>query len=222
MEQVLIVEDDPALARGVAALLREEHYDVDQAADAEHGISLLNTRPYDLLLLDVRLPGMSGFDLLRRLNRKPSDVAVMILTARDRVEDKVMGLDLGADDYVLKPFDPIELCARVRALLRRRRTAATQIESLGSLTLDRSCMSARVGDRKLDLRRREWAVLEGLMACPGRVVLRERLAARVFSQDDEVAPNALEVHVGRLRKKLEPDGPVIRTVRGFGYLIEAS
>ena len=138
------------------------------------------------------------------------------------MDDRVAGLDLGADDYLLKPFAPAELEARVRALVRRGQGEPSPLLVVGSLTLDRGAGVASVNGRGLDLRRREWAVLESLAVRSGKVVPRERLLADVFDYEDEIAPNALEVYIGRLRRKLEPDGPSIRTLRGLGYLLDAS
>jgi two-component system response regulator TctD len=144
------------------------------------------------------------------------------LTARDHVTDRVRGLDLGADDYLLKPFNASELAARVRALLRRDHGDPSPVLVIGNLKVDRAHATAEVSGRPLQLRPREWAVLDRLTAKAGELVSKERLLAEVFSYDDAVAPNAIEVHIARLRRKLEPDGPAIRTMRGLGYMITAS
>ena len=168
------------------------------------------------------LPDGDGLDLLREWRKNGFKEPVLILSARDAVQDRVKGLDLGADDYLLKPFDASELGARVRALLRRDHGDPNPVVVIGNLTIDRARASAEVSGRPLQLRRREWAVLDRLTAKAGEVVSKERLIAEVFSYDDEVAPNALEVHIARLRRKLEPDGPAIRTMRGLGYMLKAS
>jgi two-component system response regulator TctD len=165
---------------------------------------------------------MSGFDVLRRLRERKCRTPILILTARDTVQDRVAGLDLGADDYLLKPFDPTELEARIRALIRRSQGDPSPILKIGNLTIDRSLGTAVVSGRALELRRREWAVLDRLAARAGRLISKERLTDEVFGFDEPVAPNAIEVYVARLRKKLEPDGPAIRTLRGLGYMLDVS
>lgn len=218
--RILVVEDDAALARGLVATFKSQGFAADHVARGEDATEIEAREDYNIVVLDVTLPGMSGFDVLKRIRSRGSKTPVLMLTARDAVQDRVCGLDLGADDYVLKPFDPGELCARVRALVRRSAGDPAPTLTVGSLRLDRSTGLAHVRDRQLDLRRREWAVLEGLVMRAGKVVARARLENEVFGYDDPVGPNALEVYVGRLRKKLEPDGPSIRTIRGVGYMID--
>jgi two-component system response regulator TctD len=220
--RILLVEDDPSLARGLGAALRAAGYAVDIAEDGEIALELALCEPYSLITLDLGLPEMDGFEVLRRARAEGLKTPVLILTARDGIEDKVTGLDLGADDYLLKPFEPTELEARIRALLRRSQGEASPVVTIGTLTVDHSRAHAAVGDRALNLRRREWAVLDRLIARPGKVVSKERLTAEVFGYDEPVAPNAIEVYVGRLRRKLEPDGPEIRTIRGLGYMLVAN
>jgi len=220
MARILLVEDDGALRRGLTASLKASGHAVDAVASGEGALELERQEAYALIILDVGLPDVSGFDVLRAVRRRGGRTPVLLLTARDTVEDRVTGLDLGADDYLLKPFAPTELEARVRALVRRGQGDPSPRLSIGALTLDRSAGVAEVAGRPLDLRRREWAVLESLAIRSGKVVSRERLSADVFDHDDEVAPNALEVYVARVRRKLEPDGPTIRTLRGLGYLLD--
>ena len=221
MARILLVEDDPALARGVAAVLRGKGHAVDVAPDGGSALAAARDEPYALILLDLGLPDVDGVEVLRRIRRGGGKTPVLILTARDAVEDRVAGLDNGADDYVLKPFDPDEMEARVRALLRRATGEASPIVTIGNLSLDPARATATLAGRELVLRRREWAVLERLAARPGKIVSKERLAAEIFGYDEPVAPNAVEVYVARLRRKLEPDGPEIRTVRSLGYLLTA-
>ncbi len=221
MARVLFVEDDSALARGVTSLLRSEGYAVDHAEDAEGALEIIGDEPYSVIVLDVGLPGLSGFEALRILRQRGCRTPVMLLTARDAMEDKVQGLDLGADDYILKPFDPPELLARVRAQLRRGSGGEpSPLITIGNLVCNTSAHTASVGPRLLDLRRREWAVLHTLAQRAGNVVPKERLVSEVFGYDEPVGTNAVEVYVTRLRKKLAPDGPAIRTLRGLGYMME--
>jgi two-component system response regulator TctD len=222
LARILLVEDDPALLRGLVAMLRADGYAVDTAGDGASAVNVADKEPYALIVLDVGLPDFSGFDVLKRLRERGCKTPILMLTARDTVEDRVTGLDLGADDYLLKPFEPSELQARMRALLRRSHGDPSPILTIGSLVIDRSLGTATIHGRSLDLRRREWAVLERLVARAGKLVSKERLTDEVFGFDEPVAPNAIEVYVARLRKKLEPDGPTIRTLRGLGYMLDPS
>lgn len=222
MARILLVEDDPALQRGLVATLRASGYAVDTAGDGASAIDIARKEPYALLILDVGLPDFSGFEVLKRLRQRGFKTPILILTARDTLQDRVTGLDLGADDYLLKPFEPSELEARIRALLRRAQGDPAPVVTIGNLVIDRSLGTATVHGRQLDLRRREWAVLERLVARPGKLVSKARLTDEVFGFDEPVAPNAIEVYVARLRRKLEPDGPHIRTLRGLGYMLDPS
>lgn len=219
MARILLVEDDPSLARGLAASLKAAGHTVDVAEDGETALMVAFDEPFGLVTLDLGLPDMSGLDVLRRLRAKGIKTPVLILTARDALEDKVDGLDLGADDYLLKPFEPSELEARIRALLRRSQGEASSVIAVGRLVVDQAHATATVGDRPLDLRRREWALLDRLLARVGKVVSKERLAGEIFGFDEPVGPNAVEVYVARLRRKLGDDGPEIRTIRGLGYML---
>ena len=220
--RILIVEDDAALARGLAGMMRLAGYAVDHEADGADAAALALSEPYSLIVLDLGLPGLCGFDVLRRLRAAGSPVPIMILTARDAVADRVKGLDLGADDYLLKPFEPAEFEARIRALMRRGQGRSRPVLQCGTLVLDPATGTATLDGTPLPLRRRELAVLSVLMTRAGTVVPKERLGAQVFAFDEPVAPNALELYVARLRKKLQPKGPEIRTIRGLGYLLERS
>jgi len=218
--RILIVEDDTALARGLVAVLRPAGFSVDCVSEGSPALDLDQDESYGVIILDVGLPDISGFDVLRQLRKRGSKTPILVLTARDALKDRITGLDLGGDDYMLKPFEPEELVARVRALTRRAQGATTAELSVGALVCDQATGEARVGERVLDLRRREWAVLVSLAGKPGKVISKEKLSAEVFGLDEAVAPNALELYVGRLRKKLQPDGPTIRTLRGLGYMLE--
>ena len=219
MARILLVEDDVALARGLSATLKAGGYTVDVALDGGRALQMAADEPYALVTLDVGLPDMSGFDVLKRLRSRGSKVPVMMLTARDQLLDRVTGLDLGADDYLVKPFEPEELAARLRALLRRPNVDPSPVITIGKLEVDRSRCVASVNGEPIELRRREWVLLERLVVRVGKVVSKERLSAEVFGYDDMVAPNAIEVYIARLRRKLGPDGPPIRTMRGLGYVM---
>lgn len=216
-----MIEDDAALARSIAALLRAGGHAVDHVDTGEDALAVVGSEPYALVILDVGLPDRDGFSVLEEMRRRGEKVPVLMLTARDALDDRVRGLDLGADDYLRKPFDPEELEARVRALGRRRGGDPTPQIVVGTLTINRSTGVAEVAGRVLDLRRREMAVLEALATRAGQVVPRELLIGEVFGFDEPVGGNAIEVHVTRLRGKLAPDGPGIRTVRGVGYMLDA-
>lgn len=220
MARILVVEDDPALARGVVALLRADGHATDAVSEGRSALQLAEREPCSLYIVDIGLPDVSGFDVIRKLRARGDRTPILVLTAHDRVSELVQGLDLGADDYLVKPFDPTELAARIRALLRRNHGDPNPVLSIGRLTIDHARKTAEVAGRPLHLRPREWAVLACLSAHVGEVVPKNKLLAEVFSFDDEVAPNAVEVHVARVRRQLEPDGPAIRTLRGLGYILD--
>jgi two-component system, OmpR family, response regulator len=218
--RILIIEDDSVLADGLSRTLRHADYAVDAASTGVEADHVLAAQSYDLVILDLGLPGLDGFEVLRRMRRRGSTVPVLVLTARDALQDRVKGLDLGADDYMIKPFDLPELEARVRALIRRGQSGGASVLSHGALVLDTAGRRATLGGEPLDLSARELGVLEVLMMRAGRVVNKEQLAEQLYGWDEEVGPNAIEVYVHRLRRKLEPAGVSIRTIRGLGYLLE--
>jgi two-component system response regulator TctD len=220
--RLLLVEDDERLARGVAASLEAAGFSVDRLENGEDALQMAGAEPYAAIILDLGLPDLDGLDVLSRLRARGEVTPIIILTARDMVDDRINGLDRGADDYMAKPFDPRELESRIRALVRRSQGTPDPVLRIGTLVFDRSSRTVSLDDSVIDLRRRELAVLETLMGRPGKVIPKERLSAQVFAFDDAVTPNALEVYVGRLRRKLQPSGPAIRTVRGLGYMIEAA
>jgi two-component system, OmpR family, response regulator len=217
--RVLVVEDDLLLSEGLVRVLTRAGHTVDHTASGKDADALLVTDSFDLVVLDVGLPDINGFEVLRRLRSRKSSANVLVLTARDAVDDRVRGLDLGADDYLTKPFSVAEFEARVRALLRRNAASATKW-SVGPLTVDMAAKRVRVNGNPVDLTPREWGLLELLLTRPGRVLSKEQIAESLFSVDEQVTLNAVEVHVSRLRAKIEPAGAHIRTVRGFGYLWE--
>ena len=215
-----MVEDDRQLATGLSAVLRRSDYAVDWVCDGSQADSVLRTDAFDLVVLDLTLPGLDGLAILRRLRARQSLTPVLVMTARSAVEEKVEGLDLGADDYLTKPFELAELEARVRALLRRSQGRATGIVECGPLVLDTKSRRATLQGRPLDLPRRELCLLEILVASAGTVVGKDQIASKLFSYDDDATPNAIEIYVSRLRKKLSPAGLEIRTIRGLGYLLQ--
>jgi len=218
--RILVVEDDSVLAAALTRALNQSAYAVDLVADGEAANDALATTAYDLVVLDIALPKVDGLAVLRRLRDRRLQTPVLILTARDTLEDRVLGLDSGADDYLTKPFDLPELEARVRALIRRGQSGGASVLEHGSLVLDTAGRRATLGGEPLDLSARELGVLEVLMMRSGRVVNKEQLAEQLYGWDEEVGPNAIEVYVHRLRRKLEPAGVSIRTIRGLGYLLE--
>ena len=218
--RILIVEDDSALGSGLVRILQAEGYAVDLMPRGEQAVLAAERERFDLVILDVGLPGIDGFEVLRRLREGAQRMPVLVLTARDTVDDRVHGLDLGADDYMAKPFAMPELAARVRALIRRSQAQAGPRVVHGPLALDTVARRAFLRGAPLDLAAREWAVLEVLLARVERIVSKESIIQAVASWGDELSPNAIEVYVSRLRGKLEPAGIRIRTVRGFGYMLE--
>jgi two-component system, OmpR family, response regulator len=223
--RLLIVEDDSLLADGLSRSLRNAGFAVDLASDGAAADHMLRNQSYDLVILDLGLPKLDGSDVLRKLRKRggaAGSAPVLILTARDALEDRVKGLDLGADDYLTKPFDLPELEARARALVRRGKFGTSPQITHGKLSFDTVGRRALIGDKPLELSARELSVLEALLLRVGRVVNKDQLTEQLCGWGEEVGTNAIEVYVHRLRKKLEPAGVVIRTIRGLGYLLERS
>jgi len=218
--RVLIVEDDKALADGLLRTLRQSGYAVDHAGSGELALRACAEEHYDLIVLDISLPGMDGFEVLRQLRRSQRAGSILILTAHDAEADRVRGLDLGADDYVAKPFSLPELEARVRALIRRSQAVKSPDLRLGRLSIDTVAHRASIEGEPLELTPREWAVLEYLSTRVGQVVSKEHMLQALCSWDDSLTHNAIEVYISRLRSKLQHAGIGIRTVRGFGYMVE--
>jgi two-component system, OmpR family, response regulator len=221
--RLLIVEDDAPLASGLRRILEAEGHAVDVTSRGEQAVLAASQERFDLVILDIGLPQMDGFEVLRRLRAAAPSSAplpVLVLTARDAVDDRVHGLDLGADDYMVKPFAMPELTARVRALLRRSQAHGGPRIVHGPLVLDTVARRAFLKNEPLELAAREWAVLEVLLGRVEKIVSKEAIIQAVAGWGDELSPNAIEVYVSRLRAKLEPTGIKIRTVRGFGYMLE--
>ena len=220
--RILVAEDDAILADGVTRTLRQSGYAVDWVKNGVEADTALDMDDFDLLILDIGLPKKSGLDVLKRLRARDSRVPVLILTALDGVNDRVRGLDAGADDYLAKPFELAELEARVRALTRRGMAGGPTLLRHGSLTYDQVGRVARLNGEPLELSAREVSLLEIFLSRAGRLVSKDQLVSHVCEWGEEVSPNAIEVYVHRLRKKLEPGGVRIVTVRGLGYSLEKS
>ena len=229
---LLLVEDDAVLADGLVRTLQAQDMQVElvrdglaadarlQAAQPASPHSVQFPAQFSVIVLDIGLPGIDGFEVVRRLRARGATTPLLLLTARDAVEDRVRGLELGADDYLVKPFATVELVARIRALARRVAPPPAQL-GLGRLSLDSTTRRARVDERVLDLSAREWGVLEHLLANAGRVVSKQQIIDAIAPWGDDLTLNAVEVYVSRLRLKLDGAGVAIRTIRGFGYLLEA-
>jgi two-component system OmpR family response regulator len=217
--RILLAEDDSVLADGLTRSLRQSGYAIDCVKNGQEADTALSTQEFDLLILDLGLPKLSGLEVLRRLRGRGSALPVLILTAADSIEQRVNGLDLGADDYMAKPFALSELEARVRALTRRGGGGATVIKH-GPLSYDQVGRSAYIDEQMLDLSARELGLLEILLGRTGRLVSKEQLVDHLCEWGEEVSNNAIEVYVHRLRKKIEVGGVRIVTVRGLGYCLE--
>jgi two-component system, OmpR family, response regulator QseB len=215
--RVLLIEDDAMIGRAVAAGLQDAGYTVDWVRDGADAELALGHQLYELALLDLGLPRRDGLDILKGLRRSGSSVPVVIITARDAVADRVAGLDSGADDYLVKPFDLDELLARARAVIRRKEGRSRPEMSCGPLAVDPVTRVVRFRGTPVELSPREFAVLEALMKEPGAVVSREKLEDAVYGWGEEVGSNSIEVHLHHLRRKLTPE--LIRNVRGVGYRI---
>ena len=214
---ILLVEDDRLLADGVINALRREGFTINHISNGNTAASQIRAEPPDILILDLGLPGMDGIDVLKAVRRVNRQLPVLILTARDRLDDKVAGLDSGADDYLTKPFETRELLARLRVLERRISTAGSEEITVGPVRLNTTTQDTLVGDAAINLTRREYMILKALMQGAGSILSRESLEAKLYTWGEEIASNAIEVHIHHLRKKL-PDG-FIQTVHGMGYIV---
>ncbi|MBT9149471.1 MAG: response regulator transcription factor [Dehalococcoidia bacterium] len=223
--RILIIEDEIDLADILAQGLRRQGYAVDIASDGEQGCESAMVNDYDLLILDLNLPGMDGLEVCRRLRAGKPHLLILILTARNRPFDKITGLDLGADDYLVKPFDFGELVARIRALLRRDLRVRDTILQCGDLKLDPASRTVWHGDRRLELTRKEFGVLEYLMRHPGEVISQEELLEHVWDAEADPFSNTVRVHIHSLRRKLGDDQTppkIIETIAGLGYRLVSS
>ena len=215
--RLLLVEDDTMIGEAVLDLLRAEHYAVDWVKDGEMAETALRTQTYDLVLLDLGLPRRDGLTVLRSLRARKERIPVLIATARDSIQQRIEGLDAGADDYVLKPYDLDELLARIRALLRRAAGRAEPVYEHKGVSINPATREVMVNDEPVVLSAREWAVLEPLLARPGLVLSRAQLEDKLYGWKDEISSNAVEVYIHGLRKKLGAE--LIQNVRGVGYMV---
>lgn len=218
--RVLLAEDDTLLGEGVYTGLKQDGYAVDWVQDGQEAELALKVEHFDIVILDLGLPKLDGLQLLQKLRAEGNQIPVLILTARDSLDDRIKGLDIGADDYMVKPFDLEELNARMRALLRRSVGRATPKLEFGALMLDPAAHEVFLEGQPVELPPKEFAVLQTLLENMGRVVSKTRLQETLYSWEQDVASNALEVHIHHLRKKLGSN--LIRTIRGVGYMVESA
>jgi len=215
---ILLVEDDQALAAGLLEALRKEGLAINHVGTGAAALHVVDTETPEIIILDLGLPDMDGMSVLKKLRERHGELPVLLLTARDSLDDRVAGLDSGADDYLSKPFDMAELLARLRALGRRVNTASTRVIKIRGVTMDTGTQEVAVDDEVTELPRREYMLLKVLMENAGRVQTRDNLESKLYSWGEEVASNALEVHIHHLRKKIGAD--FIQTVRGVGYTVK--
>lgn len=215
--RILLVEDTRDVGEAISQGLEQLGHSVDWEVDGQTAAEILDFTHFDLVILDVMLPGLDGFAILRRLRAGGNAVPVLILTARSEIDDRVGALDLGADDYLVKPFDFRELAARVRVLIRRNHGEPTNLISCGNLELDRHSRNVRIANREIQLKRREIAILEVLMARPGRLFSKDEILDTLYGFDEGANHNAVELYISRIRKKIEGANVAIVTQRGIGY-----
>ena len=215
--RVLIVEDDPLLGDALAVGLKQRGFEPDWVQDGREAQTVMRVEPYAAIILDLGLPGLTGLELLRTERARGNKVPVLILTARDAVQDRIKGLDSGADDYVVKPMDLDELAARLRALVRRSKGEPAPLLHVGAVALDPAARTVTRDGQAIDLQPREFTLLQELMLNAGRVLSRQQLEERMYRWGEEVESNAVEVHVHHLRRKLGAD--IVKTIRGVGYVM---
>lgn len=218
--RILLVEDNQDLAEGLSAILRGSGYAVDVVSDGASAHAVAATETFDLVILDLNLPEMDGLDVLRAMRARQNRAAVLILTARGAPEERIKGLDLGADDYMIKPFDVGKLEARVRVLLRRQAGLRASTVSYGNVSLDLNTRSFSSGGAPIEIPARELGLLELLFMRAGKVVAKDAIMQSLTGFDDDLSPNAIEQYVSRLRKRLAPHGLTVRTARGIGYYLD--
>ncbi len=219
--RILVVEDEKKVASFIKKGLEEEHYAVDIAYDGEEGLALAQINEYDLILLDIMLPRLDGMEVLRQIRRNGSNMPILMLTAKDSVEDIVSGLDGGSDDYLTKPFSFAELVARVRSLLRRKAREKTDILTVGDLSLSTSTHRVKRGEREIELTPKEYALLEYFMRNPNRILTRTLITEHVWDYHFDPETNVIDVYVNYLRKKIDQgfEKKLIHTIRGSGYMM---
>ena len=220
--RILIAEDERDLNRLIVKVLEKEGYGVDACFDGKEALYYLENTEYDAAVLDIMMPGMDGLEVLRAVRKKGLDLPIMFLTARDSIADRVTGLDTGADDYLIKPFDFDELLARIRSMTRKRSSHTSSVLTVGDLTLDTGSHTARRGNRVIDLSAREYAILEYLCMNPGIILSREKIENHIWNYDYSGGTNVVDVYISYLRKKIDGgcDKKLIRTVWGAGWMIK--
>lgn len=216
---ILLVEDDSVLADGISRILKSHGMAIDVVNNGTDADSILQHADITAMILDIGLPGIDGFEVVRRLRARGSHLPVLLLTARDAIQDRVHGLELGADDYLVKPFATPELIARIKALIRRSSPKPTEF-SIGTLIMDTFSKRANINNEPVELSVREWAVLEYLMQHVSRVVSKQQIIDAILPWGDELTLNAVEVYISRIRPKISGANIKIRTIRGFGYMLE--
>lgn len=222
--RILIIEDDHKIANAVKKGLEQESFAVDVSYDGKDGLGSALTHEYDIIIIDRMLPEVDGLKICEAVRKEGKHTPVLILTAKDKISDKVDGLNAGADDYLVKPFAFEELLARVRALLRRQPKVAENILKSGNLSLNTLTFEVKRGEKIINLSNKEFALLEYLMRNPGRILTKDNIIAHVWDYDADILPNTVEVYIGYLRQKIDKDQPgdeLLKTIRGFGYKIEA-
>ncbi|RUR31135.1 response regulator [Vreelandella nanhaiensis] len=217
--RILLVEDDASLSSGIRLALKPEHYTVDHLNNGNSALLVLTeSEPFDAMILDLGLPGLDGLQIIKAVRRQGSQIPILVLTARDGINDRIAGLDAGADDYLIKPFEVGELKARLRALLRRSQGQLDNHLECRGIRLDPLTLSVSYQNQNIPLSRREFTLLQEFMGHPDRVFTRDTLTSLIYGWDEDVESNAIEVHIHHLRRKLFPE--VIRTLRGIGYVMD--
>ena len=224
--RILVIEDERKIALALKKGLEQESFAVDVVHDGEDGLSYAMDEPYDLIVLDRMLPGIDGMEVCQKLRAAGKKVPILMLTAKDRVNDRVEGLDAGADDYLIKPFAFEELLARLRSLLRRPREFTSEVLTVGDVTLNTLTFEVKRATESISLTHKEFSLLEYLMRSQGRTITKDMIVSHVWDYDADILPNTVEVYIGYLRAKLErpfrDSPPLLHTVRGFGYKMEAA